>query len=570
MMACSLADICLDITAGPTAIMGLLTGNVVKDLSNEGYSPAVIASAVAFMVGVYSLALGLLKLGFLLDFIPLPVLTGYVSAAALTIIFGQVPTIFGETNIGSTTGDIIHDFFHKLPTTKWQTFLVGMAGILMLTLMQAAGKKWGKQHRVLWYLSLSRNALALVLFTGISYGVNKGRKTPIFAISKTIGAPIEAPRVPNLDLIPKIAARSIPVFIAAALEHLAIGKAFGRRHNYEIDQSQELFYIGITNLIGSFFQAMPITGGFSRTAVNSESGVKSPLSGLITTAVVLVSIYELSGAFWWIPKATLSAIIITAVWQIVIPVKVFYKYWQASFADFIGSMISFWVTLFVSVEIGIAAAVGYSLVYMLLRVAFAQVTHVTASNLYTLYPTSALATEAVPEGTQVFKLHESLLFSNANRVKRRILDTVYTYNSGVTAADVLEKDRLWNEKGAARRLMLRNKAGIIIELPLLRAVILDFGNVERVDTTGVQAIVDLKSDLESFAGESVDLKFLTMNSRVRNTFERSNWKLKSAEGQNNENKLRDGGDMVFDVIQHALAPQSSRAMSGSDIEAVKS
>ena len=437
--------------------MALLTGEVVNDFVKEGYSAPVIASAVAFMVGIYSLALGLLKLGFLLDFIPLPVLTGYVSAAALTIIFGQIPTIFGENNIGSSTGDIIHGFFQKLPTTKWQTFLVGMSGLLMLIIMQFAGKRWGKRYRAIWYLSLSRNALALVLFTAISYGVNKNRKTPIFGISKTTLEGIRAPKVPDLHLIPKIAARSIPTFVAAALEHLAIGKAFGRRHNYQIDQSQELFFVGLSNLLGSFFQAMPITGGFSRTAVNSESGVKSPLSGLVSSACVLVSIYKLADAFYWIPKATLSAIIIAAVWQIVIPLKVFYRYFQTSFADFIASMISFWVTLFVSVEVGIAAGVGFSLVYMLLRIAFAGVTHVTESNLQSLYPLASSDVQSMPEGTQVFRLREALQFPNANRVKKNILDIIYTHTSGVPTAEVLEKDRLWNATGEKGVLALRTK-----------------------------------------------------------------------------------------------------------------
>lgn len=99
--------------------MALLTGEIVADFVKQGYSAHNIATAVAFMTGIYSLAIGLFKLGFLLDFIPLPVLSGYVSAAALTIVIGQIPTLFGEKNIGSTTGDVIHDFFQKLPTTQW-------------------------------------------------------------------------------------------------------------------------------------------------------------------------------------------------------------------------------------------------------------------------------------------------------------------------------------------------------------------------------------------------------------------------------------------------------------------
>jgi solute carrier family 26 (sodium-independent sulfate anion transporter), member 11 len=546
--------------------MALLTGEIVTDFVKQGYPAYQIATAVAFMTGVYSMAIGLLKLGFLLDFIPLPVLSGYVSAAALTIVIGQIPTLFGEKNLGSSTGDIIHDFFQKLPKTQWRDFLVGFSGLLVLFLMQYMGRKWGKQNRAIWFLSISRNALVLILFTGISYGVNKGRKVELFAISKTVGSGIKTPSVPNTTLIGKVAARSVAVFVAAALEHLAIGKSFGRRHNYAIDQSQELTFIGVANFLGSFFSAMPITGGFSRTAVNSESGVKSPLNGVVTAACVLVSIYKLTDAFYWIPKATLSAIIITAVWQIILPPKVFYGYWQTSFADFVTSMVSFWVTLFVSVEIGIAAAVGCSIVYLLLRLAFSRATLVTQDNFSVLYPGSgnqALEHGELPEDGRLFKLNESILFPNAFRIKSSIIDAIRKHNSGLPAQDVPHSERLWNVK--KRSATLENES----TLPRLRTVILDFTNVNHIDTTGVQAFVDLKSELQAFAGDELELRFAGMNLSVRKRFERAHWQLRSAE-EGEDQSVRDGGDIVFDVVQTAIIRRDARkrtpSSDGEDID----
>ena len=244
--------------------MALLTGEIVTDLEAKGYTSNDIATAVAFMCGIYGLGVGLLKLGFLLDFIPIPVLSGYVSAAALTIVFQQIPTLFGETGIGSSTSSVIHDFFTKLPNTLWRDFLVGLFSLVMLLGLQYLGQRLGKRYRVVWFLCISRNALVLILFTGVSYGVNRGRANPLFAISKTTGSGIDVPRIPEVSLMSEVAGRSVAVFLAAALEHLAIGKAFGRRHRYQIDQSQELLYIGVVNFVGSFFHAMPVTGGFSR------------------------------------------------------------------------------------------------------------------------------------------------------------------------------------------------------------------------------------------------------------------------------------------------------------------
>src|SRR4051794_757263 len=97
-----------DLSTGPTSLIGLLTAEIVADVSKDGYSPQAIASAVAMSVGIYAMTLGLLKLGFLLEFISVPVLSGFISAAAIVIMLGQIPSLFGIT-VGSGTANIIHD-----------------------------------------------------------------------------------------------------------------------------------------------------------------------------------------------------------------------------------------------------------------------------------------------------------------------------------------------------------------------------------------------------------------------------------------------------------------------------
>ncbi|OKL55313.1 hypothetical protein UA08_09407 [Talaromyces atroroseus] len=557
-----------DVTAGPTAIMGLLTGEIVNDLVAEGYGPSAIASAAAFWVGIYSLVLGLFRLGFLLDFIPLPVLSGYVSGAALTIVLQQLKALFGEGKSASNTAGVIRVFFQRLPDTNWRAFLVGFSGIVMLVGLQWVGRAWGKKHRALWYLSVARNALVLVLFTLISWGVNKLRKDdPLFGISEVIGTGIIPPKTPDTALLVKTAGRSAACFLAAALEHLAIGKAFARRHGYIIQQDQELNYIGLVNLFGSFFSCMPITGGFSRTAVNSESGVKSPLSGLATTACVLVSMYKLTDAFYWIPSATLSAIIVVAVWQIILPPRVFWHYWKTSFADFVGSMVSFWVTLFVSVEIGIASAVGYSLVYVLLQLAFARVTVVTPDNFSKLYPTppSGPGYQPVPEGTLVFMLQDSVLYPNAARITRRITDYIHTYSSGAHENPATgpeqtpgSPNRLWNDTKTRHIHNLRKEAGTSTSeesfLPHVDTVVIDMTRVTHVDATGMQALADIRATLEEWAGPGAELRFVGLNERVKDRFHRCESSFQKS--QNNKGP-QDAGYIVFDVLQTALLKRES-------------
>lgn len=542
--------------------MALLTGEIVNDFVEEGYSDHAIATAVAFFVGVYSLAIGLLKFGFVLDFIPLPVLTGYVAAAALTIVIQQIPTTFGEKISSTDVGTVIRQFFQDIPDTQWQTFLIGWSGILLLVTFQWVGKRWGQKHKAIWYFSIARNALVLILFTGISYGVNKDRENPVFPISKTTGSGIKAPTVPEVDLLRKVAGKAAIVWLAAALEHLAIGKSFARRHNYVIDQSQELTYIGVVNFLGSFFSAMPITGGFSRTAVNSESGVKSPLSGLVTTACVLVSIYKLADAFYWIPKATLSAIIITAVWPIIIGPQTFFKYWKISFIDFVASQLSFWVTLFVSVEVGIATAVAFSVVYLLLQTAFSGVTLITDENLALCPSDQGHDISHIPEDVIVFRLHSAVIFPNAYRVKTQILDTIETQHAKQTKVlDVEPADRLWNESAQKRLEKLRSGHAAPKSSAPLRALILDVTHLQNLDITGLQMLVDLKSELQEFGIGQVCLDFVGVQGKVKERLERANWHLQEAQetGKGGQG-IRDGGDMVFDILQVALAARVSGSL----------
>ena len=136
-------------------------------------------------------------------------------------------------------------------------------------------------------------------------------------------------------------------------EHIAISKSFGRVNNYVISPSQELIAIGVTNLIGPFFGAYPATGSFSRTAIKSKAGVRTPLAGVITALVVLLAIYALPPVFFYIPNASLAAVIIHAVGDLVTPPKSVFQWWQVDppeviifFAGVIGSV-------FGSIEIGI-------------------------------------------------------------------------------------------------------------------------------------------------------------------------------------------------------------------------
>lgn len=252
-----LADTLLELSTGPTSILGLLTAEVVADLSKEGYEAAAISSAVCFMVGVFTMAIGLLKLGFLLDFVSAPVLTGWISAVALVILMGQIDGLIGM-DVPSGTAEIVRGILGNLHEIQPLTLAIGLSGIILLLILEHIGKLWGKKNIWIKILATSRAVVILIVYTLISFLVNRDREVDNYKweVTEVNTNGLLAPRVPQNDLLQKVVGRSFAPLIAMSVEHLGVGKAFGLRNSYNIDKSQELFFLGVENICNSFFGAM--------------------------------------------------------------------------------------------------------------------------------------------------------------------------------------------------------------------------------------------------------------------------------------------------------------------------
>lgn len=493
-------------------------------------------------MGVYGIILGFLNLGFLLEFISLPILSGFITAVALLIGLNQVPSLLGETNVRSDTAPQIHDIFHKLPQANGYACAVGFTGILFMVIMEQAGKRWASKNRIIWALSISRAFLCLVLFTGISYAVNKNRKPKdyLFAVVEVSSHGIPMPQVPSSALFAKAFPRAIAAFIGSILEHLAIARAFGVKNNYVSDQTQELCYYGITNFFNSFFHSMGVGAAMSRTSVNSQCQVKSPLSGFVTMAVILLCIFKLSDTLYWIPKATLAAIIITAVAPLVQPPRTFYYYWKTSLADWTASMLALFLCFFVSTEVGLGASVGFNIVYILIRQVFIPISQVghtdsdeqAVSELQrSLNTVRGLPTDLSPD-VRVIRFNESFFYPNAYRLKVSVLDVVQTHHSPAYSNRYGEEsERNWSVQREKHLRRLRKKAKITDpnSLPPINVLVLDLAKVNHLDTTGIQYLKQLINEVKLYGGKGVEIRFASLSEMLRVRFERAGFTL--AEGE---------------------------------------
>lgn len=344
------------LAVGPVAMVSLLTLQGVSALA-EPSSEAFVGYAIglALVVGVMQVGMGLFRLGFLVNFLSHPVISGFTSAAALIIGTSQLKQVIGvdlpkSSNIFATFGEA----FSRI--SEWHLLTVAIA-LGSIALIEGL-KRWKKSFpRALAVVVLG--TVAVWLFGLDAQGVKIVREVP---------AGFPAPTMPSLDLesLKALLPTATTIALVGFMESVSVAKAFARKNRYEVEPSQELVGLGAANVAGAFFGAIPVTGGFSRTAVNAEAGAKTPLASLITAVVIAITLLVLTPLFYYLPQAVLAAIILTAVAGLVDVHEVVHL-WKVKRADLAILVTTFVATLALGIEEGILVGVGVSLVAFIVR-----------------------------------------------------------------------------------------------------------------------------------------------------------------------------------------------------------
>ncbi|XP_041641048.1 sodium-independent sulfate anion transporter isoform X1 [Cheilinus undulatus] len=363
-----------DVTLGPTAIMSLLCFSVVGGHPNQ-------AVLLSLLCGLIQAVMALLRLGFLLDFISFPVIKGFTCAAAITIGFGQVKNILGLKGVPQEFFLQVYYTFDKIPEARIGDLVLGLLCLTLLTMLVVMKKNLSTDdsddstcsrvaRKLVWTVATMRNALVVVAascvaFSWDAYGYqvftitgHTSQGLPPFKPPPTSDITANGTVITFGEIIEGFGGGLGVIPFMGLLESIAIAKAFASQNDYRIDANQELLAIGVTNIMGSFVSAYPVTGSFGRTAVNSQTGVCSPAGGIVTSVIVLLSLAFLMPAFYYIPKASLAAVIICAVAPMV-DYRVVGKMWRIHKLDLLPFVVTFLMS-FWQVQYGIVGGVAVS------------------------------------------------------------------------------------------------------------------------------------------------------------------------------------------------------------------
>lgn len=587
--------------------MSLLVGQTVTRVTTTGeYTGPQVAVILALFGGFITLFIGLVRLGILVDFIPGPAIAGFMTGSSITISVGQWPKLFGISTVNTHDSAylVFGNFFKHLPDTKLDAAF-GIIGLVWLfTVRWGTGvltKKYPKYEKFFFFANIMRNGVLVIFGTLIAFLINIRRSTSPISILKSVPSGFTAMGVPSVDinLLSQVSSTLPSVVIILILEHVAIAKSFGRINNYKIDADQEIIAIGAANIIGSFFGkkiillhyfihnmfiftifclilgAYPNTGSFSRTAINARSGARTPLSGIFSALVVLLCLYALTPAFYYIPDAILSAVIIHAVFDLCSGYPFMVQLYNVNPFELFTFIAAVLVTFFTSVEYGIYVSVGLSIVVMLLRIArprYAVLGRIPVQPSTTYYNpedpynekghafvdngsgdnTEATTTqsfdnntpeelkqyiyvkqdhqtlshlvEAPPEGVVIFRFDESLTYPNAGFISDKIMHYIQdNFHSG-TPPPTSKGERAWNDRRPLAKKPTDNDENNTTQnedtsqqYPNIHAIVLDCSAINHLDSTGVQTLLDLKLSVNRFAGYEVEWHFASLGSpAIRN------------------------------------------------------
>ena len=345
------------LAVGPVALDSLLVATGLGALSIDDPSQYILmAIFLAFLVGAIQLLMGLFRMGFIISFLSKPVIIGFTSAAAVIIGLSQLKYILGiELSQSNQLHIFIQSLINSNSSLHFMTIIISITSLVFMLLIKKLNRK------------IPSALIAVIL--GILWVYFNGLDKQGVSVVGVIPEGLPSFQTPSFEVgsLKKLFPTAFTLALVAFMEAISIGKTMEEKHkNYVIDPNQELIALGSANIIGSFFQSYPTTGGFSRTAVNDQAGAKTGVAALVTALTVAIILMFFTHWFYFLPKAVLASIIITAVINLV-DFKFAIRLYKKRKDEFVILVITFLATLFLGITEGILLGILISLLLLVYR-----------------------------------------------------------------------------------------------------------------------------------------------------------------------------------------------------------
>jgi SulP family sulfate permease len=353
------------LAVGPVAVASLMTAAAISPLAAQG-TPEYLGAAIALAMvsGLMLVAMGLLRLGFLANFLSHPVVSGFIMASGLQIAAGQLAPVLGVHAEGETFVEVVVPLVRSLGQTNPYTAAIGLGSLVFLFWSRGSLKplllRVGLGERTAGMLARLGPAVALVATTLAVWGLGLADR----GVSIVGKVPSGLPRLalPPFDpgLWMKILVPALLISIVGYVESISVALTLAAKRRQRVDPDQELIALGASNIGAAVSGGFPVTGGLARSVVNFEAGAETPAAGAFTAVGIALVTLFLTPLLFFLPKATLAATIVVAVLSLV-DLDALKRTWVYSKADFAAMAATILLTLVEGVEVGLVAGVGLSI-----------------------------------------------------------------------------------------------------------------------------------------------------------------------------------------------------------------
>ncbi len=353
------------LAVGPVAVVSLMTAAAIGQVAEQGTAGyATAALTLAGLSGAILLGLGLLRLGFLANFLSHPVIAGFINASGILIALSQLGHILGVKTSGHTLPHLLHSLWSELGGVNLITLLIGASAAAFLFWVRKGLKplllNLGLGPRLADVLTKA-GPVAAVVITTLAAGLFR-LDTQGVAIVGNVPQSLPPFTLPDasLDLIKALILPAVLISIIGFVESISVAQTLAAKKRQRIDPNQELIGLGAANLGAAVSGGYPVTGGFARSVVNYDAGAATPAAGAFTAVGLAIAALALTPLVYFLPKATLAATIIVAVLSLV-DLTILKRAWDYSGADFAAILTTILLTLGLGVEIGVSAGVVLSI-----------------------------------------------------------------------------------------------------------------------------------------------------------------------------------------------------------------
>lgn len=464
------------LAVGPVAMVSLLVLSGVSLLAEPGTDEYIsLVLLLMLMIGVIQFLLGVFKLGFIVNFLSHAVISGFTSAAAIIIGLSQLKHLIGVSlEADKNIFLILAETFRRVAEINPTTLAIGLGSILLLIVMKKFVKKIPGPLVVVVF-----SILTVYLLNLQAQGVKIVGQVPS-------GLPTLSMPAFQIDALIALLPIALTISFIGYMESIAMAKAIAAKEKYKIDPDRELIGLGLANVGGSFFAGYPVTGGFSRSAVNYQAGARTPLASIITAFLIILTLLFFTGLFYYLPNAVLAAIIMVAVYSL-IDIKEAAYLFKVNKVDGITWALTFLATLVIGIEQGIIVGAVFALLVFIRRSAYPHVAELGYLPEQKVFRNTGRYPEAETDPEiLIFRVDASLYFANMTFLEDKL----------------------------CRKLADR---------PAIKWVVLDFSSVNSIDAVATHALEDLMEQCQS---GKVEMVFAGIKNTVLDVLYRADWESK--------------------------------------------